>query len=130
MNEGKSTERTLRRVVLIVGGTLFLGLGIVGVFLPLLPTTPFLLLAAACFMRSSRKTYNWLLNVKWLGSYIRNYRERRGVPLGVKALVISLLCMTIGYSLVSVVHLLLLRIILLAIAAAVTIHILFMPTLK
>jgi uncharacterized membrane protein YbaN (DUF454 family) len=130
MNGGRPTKRTLRRAMLIAGGSVCLGLGIVGVFLPLLPTTPFLLLAAACYVRSSRRIYDWLLNVRWLGSYVRSYRERRGVPLRVKTLAISLLWITIGYSVVSVVHLLLLRIILLAVAAAVTMHILSIPTLK
>ena len=69
---------------MITTGTFFVGLGIIGIFLPLLPTTPFLLLAAACYARSSKRFYNWLLNNKWFGNYIKNYRERKGIPLQIK----------------------------------------------
>jgi uncharacterized membrane protein YbaN (DUF454 family) len=102
----------------------------VGVFLPLLPTTPFLLLAAACYARGSDRFYNWLLGNKWFGSYIRNYREGKGIPLRVKMLTISLLWATIGYSTAFVVTALPLRIILLLIAVGVTTHILLMKTLR
>jgi uncharacterized membrane protein YbaN (DUF454 family) len=62
---------SLSRWVLIITGTLFVGIGTIGIFLPLLPTTPFLLLAAACYARSSHKFYNWLLNNKYFGDYIK-----------------------------------------------------------
>ena len=88
----------LIRVVLIITGTFFVGLGILGIFLPLLPTTPFLLLAAACYARSSKRFYNWLLNNKWFGNYIKNYRDGKGVPLKVMVLSISLLWITIIFS--------------------------------
>jgi len=107
-----------------------MGLGILGIFLPLLPTTPFLLIAAACYIRSSEKFYNWLINNKWLGNYIKNYLEGKGVPLKVKVLSISLLWITIGYSVVFVVHIFLIRVILILIAIGVTIHIFSIRTLK
>ena len=69
------------RFLLIIAGTIFLVFGIIGIFLPILPTTPFLLLAAACYARSSKRFYNWLMNNKWFGNYIKNYNEGRGVPL-------------------------------------------------
>ena len=69
------------RYLLIISGTIFLGFGIVGIFLPILPTTPFLLLSAACYARSSQRFYYWLMNNKWFGNYIKNYNEGRGVPL-------------------------------------------------
>ena len=115
---------------MIITGTFFVGLGVLGIFLPLFPTTPFLLLAAACYARSSRKFYDWLLNNKWFGNYIKNYRARKGVPLKVKVLSISFLWITIGYSVVFVVHIFLVRIILILIAMGVTTHILSMKTLK
>lgn len=62
------------RILLIVCGTLSLALGILGIFLPVLPTTPFLLLAAACYARSSKRFYHWLMNTPWCGEYIHNYR--------------------------------------------------------
>ncbi len=107
-----------------------MGLGILGIFLPLLPTTPFLLIAAACYIRSSERSYNWLINNKWLGNYIKNYLEGKGVPLKVKVLSISLLWITIGSSVVFVVHIFLIRVILILIAIGVTIHILFIRTLQ
>ena len=132
MVQNRSNKRTisLSRWVLIIAGTLFLGLGIVGIFLPLLPTTPFLLLSATCYARSSKRSYNWLLNNKWFGNYIKNYREGKGVPLKVKFLSISFLWIAIGYAVIFVVHILLGRIILILIAVGVTIHILSIKTLK
>jgi hypothetical protein len=120
----------LFRGALVFAGTCFLALGIVGIFLPLLPTTPFLLLAAACYARSSRRFYDWLLNNRWFGSYIKNYREGRGIALKVKVLTLALLWGTIIYSAFFVVDELYWRIILLVIAVGVTIHILKTRTLK
>jgi len=78
------------RYLLIISGTIFLGFGIIGIFLPILPTTPFLLLAAACYARSSKRFYNWLMNNRWFGNYIKNYRDGRGVPLKFKIFTIFL----------------------------------------
>ena len=72
------------RLLLIIAGTVSVGLGIIGMFIPLLPTTPFLLLAAACYARSSQRLYHWLLYNKWFGKYIRNYLQRKGIPLKLK----------------------------------------------
>ncbi|MFQ6003062.1 MAG: YbaN family protein [Candidatus Zixiibacteriota bacterium] len=116
--------------ILIVIGTFLVGLGILGIFVPLLPTTPFLLLAAACYARSSKRFYNWLLNNKWFGSYVKNYRERKEVPLKVKVLSISLLWITIIFSAVFIVSTLFVRAILILIAIGITIHILSIRTSK
>ena len=120
----------LNRWILIIIGSFFTGLGILGIFLPLLPTTPFLLLAAACYIRSSERFYNWLMNNKWLGNYIKNYLEGKGVSLKSKVLSISLLWITIGYSVVFVVNIFPIRVILILIAIGVTIHLLSIRTLK
>ena len=125
----KVSDRLLRGTLVILG-TCFLGLGIVGVFLPLLPTTPFLLLAAACYARGSKRFYDWLLNNRWFGSYIKNYREGRGISLKLKIVTLALLWGTIIYSAFFVVDELYWRIILLVIAVGVTIHILKTRTLK
>lgn len=111
------------RGLLIVAGSVFLGLGILGIILPLLPTTPFLLLAAACYARSSKRIYTWLLTNKWFGNYIKNYREGKGVPLKVKISAISLLWVTILFSTIQLIDNLLVRILLILIALAVTVHI-------
>ena len=113
----------MKKRALIIAGTLSVGLGILGIFLPVLPTTPFLLLAAACYARSSERFYNWLLNNRWFGNYIKNYREKRGLTLKVKVLTISLLWIAIGYSIFRV-DILTVRIILILIAIGVTTHIL------
>ena len=111
-------------------GTFFVVLGIIGIFLPLLPTTPFLLLAAACYARGSRRFYDWLLNNRWFGDYIRNYREKKGIPLKIKVLSISFLWVTIGYSTLFIIDIPLVRIILLLTAIVVSIHIMRFRTLK
>ncbi len=114
----------LKRQLLIIAGTLSLAIGIVGIFVPLLPTTPFLLLAAGCYLRSSRRFYNWLMGSRWLGSYIRNYFEGRGIPVKVKLFIIALLWVTIGISIWLVARPLV-TVILLIIAIGVTLHIIF-----
>jgi len=129
-NDIKKIMNNLSRWALITTGTFFLGLGIIGIFLPLLPTTPFLLLAAACYARSSKRFYNFLLNNKWLGNYIKNYRERKGIPLKIKILSISFLWIVIGYSAIFVVHIFLGKIVIILIAVGVTMHILSIQTLK
>ena len=73
--------KRLTRVLLIAGGNLCVALAVLGLFLPVLPTTPFLLLAAVCYARSSERFYHWLVTNRWFGAYIRNYREGRGIPL-------------------------------------------------
>ena len=98
INDEKKLTSHLRKWVLIIVGSFFTGLGIIGIFLPLLPTTPFLLLAAACYIRSSERLYSWLINNKWVGRYIKNYLEGKGIPLKSKVLSISALWITIGYS--------------------------------
>jgi len=118
------------RYLLIIAGTIFLGCGIIGIFLPILPTTPFLLLAAACYARSSKRFYDWLMNNKWFGTYIKNYREGRGVPLKVKVFTISLLWTTILFSVFFVISNFWIKIVLIIIAIGVTIHILTIKTCK
>ena len=118
------------RYLLIIAGTIFLGFGIIGIFLPVLPTTPFLLLAAACYARSSKRFYDWLLDNKWFGTYIKNYHEGRGVPLKVKVFTISLLWITILASVFFVINDFWIKIVLIIIAIVVTIHILTIKTYK
>ena len=75
-------------------GFLFLACGIIGIVVPLLPTTPFLLLSASLFFRSSPRVYNWLLNHRYLGTYIRNFQQKRTIPLRVKIIITTLLWIT------------------------------------
>ncbi len=116
------------RATLIIVGTLAAVIGIIGIFLPLLPTTPFLLLAAACYARSSRRFYTWLLTNRWFGAYIRDYRAGLGVPMKVKASTLALLWATILVSAGFFVDSPHVRAMLLAIALAVTLHVLSIST--
>jgi len=113
-----------KRQLLLIAGTLSLAVGIVGIFVPILPTTPFLLLAAGCYLRSSRRFYNWLMGNRLFGAYIRNYLEGRGMPLKVKLFTIILLWATISIS-IWLVAKLLVTVILLIVAVGVTLHIIF-----
>ena len=119
------------KIVLTILGLLSLVLGVVGIFLPLLPTTPLLLLSAWCFIRSSTKLYDWLLNHPYLGKYIRNFREHRAIPLRVKVLSVAMVWLTIGYCILVVVseHLWA-QLLMFALAAAVTWRILSYATLN
>jgi len=116
--------------ILVVSGTFFLILGIIGIFLPILPTTPFLLLAAACYAKGSERFYHWLIYNKWLGNYIRNYQEGNGIPLSVKIISVTVLWITILFSIFIIVSHFFIRVILFIIAIAVTMHILSIKTLK
>jgi uncharacterized protein len=116
--------------LLVVLGFISLTLGVIGIVIPLLPTTPFLLLAAACFLKGSDRVYQWLMNHKLFGEYIRNFREHKAIPLRTKIFAISLLWITILFSIFYVVESIYLRLLLAAIAIAVTAHILNFKTLK
>ena len=110
----------LKRVLLIISGTLALLLGVLGIVLPLIPTTPLLLLAAACYVRSSEKLYQWLVTNKWFGHYIRDYRDGKGIPLKAKVTGVIVLWLSIGYTVLFVVPLLIVKLLLLAIAGYFT----------
>ena len=110
-------------------GVISIGLGVIGVFVPLLPTTPFLLLSAACFVRSSEKLYTWLIHHKWFGDYIRHYREHHAIPLRAKIVTLALLWSAIGYTAFGIVTAWWVRALLGVIAVGVTVHILRVKTL-
>ncbi|SHG09328.1 hypothetical protein SAMN05216225_101542 [Ornithinibacillus halophilus] len=107
----------LKKVFLIISGSLSLGIGILGIFLPLIPTTPMLLLAAACYIRSSERLYNWLITNKYFGPYIRNYREGKGILLKAKVIGVSTIWISMLYTIFFVVPLLFVKLLLALIAA-------------
>lgn len=112
------------KILLITLGSLSLVLGVIGIFIPLLPTTPLLLLSAWCYFRSSEKLYLKLINSKHLGAYIRNFRENKVIPLKTKIYIISLLWISLIYCIFFVAAgMLWLQIILVIILIGVTIHI-------
>lgn len=118
------------RIVLIICGTICTALGVIGILVPILPTTPFLLLAAACYARSSQRFYDWLLRNRVFGRYVRDYVEKRGISLKVKVITLVLLWTTIILSALLATDALWLRILLIAIAIGVTVHIIYIKTLR
>lgn len=122
--------KELVRILLVFCGTISVILGVLGMFLPILPTTPFLLLASICYGRSSKRFYNWLITNRWCGKYIRNYQEGRGISLKHKIFSITLLWLTIGYTVCFIISLLWVKLMLLAIAIGVTIHLVMIKTFK
>ena len=93
-----SNRPRLLRYALFAIGWLSVVLGVIGIFLPVLPTTPFLLLAAACFARSSPRFYHWLVEHPRLGPWIRDYLDGNGIPLKGKVYAIGLMWLSIGLS--------------------------------
>jgi uncharacterized membrane protein YbaN (DUF454 family) len=79
-----TVSRKLKNWLFIIAGTIAVGIGVIGIIVPVLPTTPFLLLAAICYMRGSQRLYNALLYNRFIGSYVRNYLEGRGMSLKMK----------------------------------------------
>lgn len=129
-NNGIQSPTSPKRILFIVAGTICLGLGTLGIILPLLPTTPFLLLTAACYMRGSDRMYQWLLNNKWFGTYIRNYREGKGIPLRGKISALVLLWTTISFTAIFIISIGVIRVTLFIIATIVSIYLIRLPTLE
>lgn len=124
----QSSSRVTRIVLRIVGGFL-VGLGVLGMFLPLLPTTIFLLGAAACFGKSSPGAYRWLTTNRVFGRHLRDYREERGATIGTKVFSIASLWIGIGAAVYLVRDMPWLEVVLIAIAMAVTVHLLSLRTI-
>lgn len=87
------------RIILIIIGWLSVALGTLGVFLPLLPTTPFILLGAWCFARSSPRFHHWLLYRSWFGGYLRHWQQYRAMPPGAKPRAVMMILLTFAISL-------------------------------
>ena len=119
--------KNLKKKIYICVGLLALGLGIIGVFLPVMPTVPFLLVALFCFERSSKKYHDMILNNKYFGKVLKDYYEGKGLTISVKIKAILFLSCGIGFSIDKVQHLHL-RIMLAVIWLGVTIHIILLKT--
>jgi len=118
------------RALLLVTGTLFVGIGVLGIFLPLLPTTVFLLIAAACYGRSSDRAYHWLMTNQLFGRYLRNYQEERGATMRTKVVAIASLWVGIGLAVYWIDASWWLAAVLAAIAIGVTIHLVRLRTIR
>ncbi len=117
----------IKKFLLITIGYVSIGLGILGIFLPLLPTTPFVLLAGYCFLKSSNRLYMWIITHKIFGKYIYNYMHHRTITLKTKITSILLLWISIITSLFFVKNLLV-KILLIFVAIGVTIHLFLLKT--
>ena len=124
-NSKRVSNRFLRGLLWFIG-SIALILGILGIFLPLLPTTPFLLLSAACYLRSSQRFYYWLIKHPRLGRYILGYLDGSGIPRKAKIYTLLLLWSTISISII-IVPIWVLRILLVIVALLVSIYIWRLP---
>lgn len=113
----------VRRALLVIAGSFFLVLGLIGIVVPVLPTTPFLILAALCYARGSVGCYRWLVTNRFFGRYLDDYLNGRGVPWTVRAGALVFLWGVITVTAVLWVDALWLRILLFVIAVGVTIHV-------
>ena len=120
----------VKRWLLIAAGTLCVIIGAVGIIVPVLPTTPFLLLAAACYTRGSQRLYTALLNNRLVGSYLRNYLEGRGMTRRSKIWTLSLLWLGITLTAAFATDSLPVRMLLAAVLVGVTIHVLTIGTAR
>lgn len=125
----KEKSRTIKLLYIFIG-TFFLIIGILGIFLPLLPATPFLLLTAFFYAKSSKKLYDWLLSKKWLSAYIVHYKKGTGIDPKIKIITLVILWLSITISIYNVFSKFNIVIILFCIAVGVSIHILLIPNIK
>lgn len=119
-------ENRILRYFLLVAGFFFVVLGVLGIFLPILPSTPFLLLAAACYVRSSERFYAWLLSHPTLSKYVLGYLDGQGIPAKAKKYTLLTLWLTLSLTLF-IVPLWPIRILLAVIGLSVSVYILRLP---
>jgi len=122
--------RKIKNTLWIILGIFAFFLGLIGVFIPFLPTTPFLLLAAGFFLKASDRLYQWLITHKVFGEYIRNFREYKALPKKTKIFAVITLWATILASVFFFTESSALKGLLVGIGIAVTIHILHYKTLN
>ncbi len=128
--ENKGITNPFYRGVILAIGWLSTTLGIIGIFIPLLPTTPFLLLAAVCFLRSSPKSYAWLIRHPTLGKYITNYLEGKGITLTAKITSITAMSLAVAFSIYFFISNSWIIALLVLITLGVSIYLIQLPTLR
>jgi hypothetical protein len=128
--EGRRKPSSVKGAIFIVTGTVSLGLGALGIFLPVPPATLFLLLSAVCYYKGSERIHRWPLSDRLFGSYMRNYKEGKGISQTGEIFTLFLLWVAICFSAFYVVNDYVVQIVLFAIAIAVTIHIVTLSTFR
>lgn len=123
-------KNNVMKGVLIVVGWLAVGSGVVGLFLPLVPTVPFLLLAAACFARSSSRFHSWLIDHVYLGPLVRDYLNGGGIPRKAKVMAICMVWVSFPVSTIFFVRAVWLKALLIAIAIGITVYLVALPGVK
>ena len=98
IHTANETGNLFVKVLWVILGSIFVILGAIGVIIPGLPTTPFLILAAACYIRSSQRLYDWLIKNKTFGPYLKDYREGKGIPKKAKILATTMIIIFVGYA--------------------------------
>lgn len=126
----KISNNKFLRILLLVCGFLFTFLAILGAILPLIPTTPFLIVAAACFYRSSERFYNLLMYNRYFGHYLRDYTLGKGIPLRVKIVALLFLWVSALVSVFIFIPYLWLKVLVITITAGVTAHLYMIRTKK
>lgn len=116
--------------VYVAIGTISLVIGLVGIIVPLLPTTPFLLLSAGCYAKGSERLYRWFINIRWIGKNIQNYHEGKGISVRGKIVSVLFLWTTIIISMFVIWSNFFVQVLLFVIAVSVTYHILSLKTTK
>lgn len=111
---------TMKRTLYLCAGTFCFVLGIIGIIVPVLPTTPLLLLATYCYSKSSEKMYAWLLNNRFFGAYIKQYRNGQGIPLKAKITAITLLWLTLPLSILFIIPIIIVKLLLTGLLLYVT----------
>jgi hypothetical protein len=113
----------ISRVLFFTLGLTFLGIGAIGIVLPVLPTTPFIIVSALCFGKSSKRFERWISNNRYFGSYIENYKTKKGVPLDVKIKSIIFLWVMLLVSIFFFISNIYIQILLMVVGVGVTAHI-------
>jgi uncharacterized membrane protein YbaN (DUF454 family) len=98
IHQVREIKNPLVRFLWVGLGCLFVGLGAIGAVVPGMPTTVFLVLAAACFIRSSQRLYDWLISNKTFGPYLKDYREGKGIPRRAKVLALSMIVIFVSFA--------------------------------
>jgi len=131
-NNPGSTDKHVKYAVLrwflIACGWIAIAGGVIGIFLPLVPTVPFLLLAVACFARSSERFHTWLVEHNHLGPLLRDYLNGAGIPFRAKTIAIGMIWVSFTSSTVLFARAFWLKALLIGMAAAITLYLLYLPT--